>query len=257
MAWMLQDIARDPHCRFCFTATGRGGEILSTLGGTMIPSTPTGDTGTWYERAGLFVNTNYTFNGGVATPAAYGTLSSLYTKFDMHGWSTDFTIIGCYDFPTLTGARYQLFQNGNISNLTRGPYLAITDGGMAGSLSDTGTHTISATHSVGMYGTHCVAMRLSNTGGTESQPVWLGITVDDVLGEGQWYSSTYATSEYNGTICNPTPSGDDHYFTIGRRNTTGGVNYALPFRGIMVFDRAMSNDEILTIMRILNPFMED
>lgn len=97
-----------------------------------------------------------------------------------------------------------------------------------------------------------MAARLSRTGGTDTKPVWLGITVDDALAKGQWTGSTYATTGYNGTICNPTPSGNDFYFYIGSRQAGyASPNYGLPFRNILVFDKALTDDEILSIMRAL------
>lgn len=116
--------AKDPHCKFAMSAAAKG-TVVSALQGPVMPDAAStwDDSKSWAENRGLFVNTNYTFNGDVATPPAYGTLSSLYTKFDMHGWSTDFTIIGTWDFPTgATSGRYQLFQNGYTDYTKRGPY---------------------------------------------------------------------------------------------------------------------------------------
>ena len=118
--------AKDPHCKFAMSAAAKG-TVVSALQGPVMPDAATtwDDSKSWAENRGLFVNTNYTFNGDVAEPAEYGTNSRLYTKFDMHGWSTDFTLIGTWDFPTgATSGRYQLEQNGSTTAGYRAPYLS-------------------------------------------------------------------------------------------------------------------------------------
>lgn len=239
MDWLLRQRARDPGCKLCLTATGLGGEILSPLGTPMIPSAPSG-TGSWYERTGLFARDGYTASDGVFTPGSSG--GEITTKLDMRGWQNGFTILGEWDFTDAPDSLVTLATQGDYNGSTTRLFtFGYTTGHRfaAAVYDDEGTAIVvqagGANTGLTLTGKHRVAFRLSGTS--------LTIHVDTGT---VFYTATNAS--FSGTLGEQASATAAHNaLWLGRKASSA----AFPFTTVMVFNRALDNDEIGTLFELL------